>query len=180
MKKFSGANFCFWVGLLVLCFLVDFCLCFCFISWRFAPESVWKNSLDVRSGVFWGRSLSFFFVRRRRFSRFFLKRYSSGSNRTPPHAPFCLFLFSFCVPPHLFLPVLAVRPASCVFFGVPFWAPCVFGILLVLALRPLFLGTRGGRGVRVLLVLGFFFSPSALFCGYTFLDARVGSLTEVG
>ena len=26
----------------------------------------------------------------------------------------------------------------------------------------------------------FFFSPSVLFCGHTFLDARVGSLTEVG
>ena len=30
--------------------------------WRFAPETVWKNSLDVRSAFFWVRSpsLSFF------------------------------------------------------------------------------------------------------------------------
>ena len=33
----------------------------------------------------------------------FFKRYRSGSNRTPPHTHlFCLFLFSFCVPPRLF------------------------------------------------------------------------------
>ena len=41
--------------------------------------------------------------------------------------------FSFCVPPLLSVsPVLAVRPASWWFFGVPFWAPRVFGILLEL------------------------------------------------
>ena len=109
----------------------------------------------------------------------FFKRDRSGSNRTPPTRTFFgLFLFSFCVPPHLFLPVLAVRPASCVFFGVPFWAPCIFGILLVLVLRPLFLGTRGGRGVPCFSRLVFSFP--LLFCGHTFLDARVGSLTEVG
>ena len=51
LKKFSGANFCFWASLLVLCFLVGFCFCFCFMFWRVAPESVWKNSLDVRSAV---------------------------------------------------------------------------------------------------------------------------------
>ena len=37
-KKFSGANFCFWVVLLVLCFLVGFCLFFCLIICLFAPE----------------------------------------------------------------------------------------------------------------------------------------------
>ena len=37
-EKFSGANFCFWVSLLVLCFLVGFGLCFCFMFWRVAPK----------------------------------------------------------------------------------------------------------------------------------------------
>ena len=74
LEKFSGANFCFWVVVLVLCFLVGFCYCFCFIFWRFAPETVRKNSIDVRSGFFWVRSffLRFFFFRRRRRFRFCL------------------------------------------------------------------------------------------------------------
>ena len=43
LKKFSGANFCFWVSVLVVCFLVLFCLCFCFIIRFFAPETVFKK-----------------------------------------------------------------------------------------------------------------------------------------
>ena len=38
-NKFSGANFCFWVSMLVLCFSVVFCLCFALIFWRVAPET---------------------------------------------------------------------------------------------------------------------------------------------
>ena len=40
LEKFSGANFCFRVSVLVVCFLVLFCLCFCFIIWFFVPENV--------------------------------------------------------------------------------------------------------------------------------------------
>ena len=47
LKKFSGANSCFRVSVQFLCFLVGFCLGFCFTFWRFVPESVRKNSLDV-------------------------------------------------------------------------------------------------------------------------------------
>ena len=44
-----------------------------------------------------------------------------------------LVLFLFCFPPLLSVPpVLAVRPASWRFSGVPFWAPGGFGILLEL------------------------------------------------
>ena len=82
-----------------LCFLVGFCYCFCFIFWRFAPGTVWKNSLDVRSGFFWVRSLSLWFLSSSSFfvSFFFLffKRQRSGSNRTPPHALVWFFLFLF-------------------------------------------------------------------------------------
>ena len=55
------------------------------------------------------------FRRRRRLFvfPFFFQRDSSGSNRAHPHTHlFCCFLFCFCVPPRLFLPVLAVHPAS--------------------------------------------------------------------
>ena len=47
-KNFRERTFVFWVSVLVMCLLVLFCLCFCFMFWRFAPEVVWKNSLDVR------------------------------------------------------------------------------------------------------------------------------------
>ena len=39
-EKFSGANFCFWVSVLVVCFFALFCLCFCSTIWFFAPENV--------------------------------------------------------------------------------------------------------------------------------------------
>ena len=43
LKKFSGANFCFWVSVCVLRVLVLFCLSFCFIICFFAPETVLKK-----------------------------------------------------------------------------------------------------------------------------------------
>ena len=63
LEKFSGANFCFWVLVLGLCFLLGFCLCFCFIFGGSLPKVFGKNSLDVRSGVFkkiFGSELLFF------------------------------------------------------------------------------------------------------------------------
>ena len=153
LEKFSGANFCFWVVVLVLCFLVGFCYCFCFIFWRFAPGTVWKNSIDVRSGFFWVRSLSLrFFCRRRRFCCFFL-RYRSGSNRTPPHALVWVFSFSVCVPPRfLFCPFWPCVLLLGVFLGVPFWAPRVFWILLGPS-EAFFLGREAARVFRASLAL---------------------------
>ena len=40
LKKFSGANFCFLGVVVGLVFFGGFCLCFCFMFWRVAPESV--------------------------------------------------------------------------------------------------------------------------------------------
>ena len=97
-----------------LVFLVAFCLGFRFTFWRFAPESVWENSLDVRSAVF-GFVLSssgfsptsFFFV------CFSLEKQRSGSNRTPPHAPVFVRSCSLFCPAALGLsPFLAVRPVA--------------------------------------------------------------------
>ena len=136
LEKFSGANFCFWVVVLVLCFLVGFCYCFCFISWNFAPETVWKNSLDVRSGAFWGSfSSSFRFFSSTSFFLFFFSRDIAQVVTGHPHTHlFCFFLFFLCCPAAfvLFRPFWPCVPLLGVFFGVPFWAPCVFGILLEL------------------------------------------------
>ena len=68
-EKFFGSELLFLGVGVGLVFFGGFCLCFCFMFWRVAPESVWKNSLDVRSAVFWVRSLFLRFFRRRRFPR---------------------------------------------------------------------------------------------------------------
>ena len=73
--------------------------------------------------------------------------------------------FSFCVPPLLsVLPVLAVRPASWRFAGVPFWAPGGFGILLGPS-EAFFLGREAAR-VFVRFSCLVFLLP-LLFCGHT-------------
>ena len=124
---FSGLG----VGLV---FFGGFCLCFCFIFGGSLPKVSGKNSLIVRSGVFWGRSLFLWFFRRRLFSFFFLRDKVQVVTGHPRTRTCFLVLFLFCVPPLLSVPpVLAVRPASLRFSGVPFWAPGVFGILLGLS-----------------------------------------------
>ena len=168
LGKFSGANFRFWVVVLVLCFLVGFCYCFRFIFWRFAPETVWKNSIDVRSGFFWVRSLFlWFFRRRRRRFRFLFLLFSFSRDKVQvvtghPRTRTCfLVLFLFCVPPLLSVPpVLAVRPASWRFSGVPFWAPGVFGILL--GLSEAFSWDARRQGSSCVALVLFFFSPFVL------------------
>ena len=168
LKKFSGANFCFRVLVLVLCFLVGFCLCFCFIFWRFAPETVWKNSIDVRSGFFWVRSLFlWFFRRRRRRFEFLFLLFSFSRDKVQvvtghPRTRTCFLVLSlFCVPPLLSVPpVLAVRPASWRFSGVPFWAPGVFGILL--GLSEAFSWDARRQGSSCVALVLFFFSPFVL------------------
>ena len=135
--------------MLVLCFSVVFCLGFCFMIWRLAPETVWKNSLDVRF-CFWGFVLSSlgFFVEVV-FVCFLFKRQRSGSNRTPQHALVWSFFFSFCPAAFVLSPFLAVRPASWCFLGVPFWAPRVFWILLELTGLELARPFRGPPLARV-------------------------------
>ena len=70
LEKFSGANLCFWMLVSVLCFLVGFCLCFCFIFGGSLPE-VFEKILLLSGLVFSGVVLSslgfsptsFFFLR---------------------------------------------------------------------------------------------------------------------
>ena len=105
LEKFSGANFCFWVVVLVLGFLGGFCYCFCFIFWRFAPETVRKKFSCCQVWCFSrGRSLFlWFFWPSSSFSVFvfvfsFFKRHSSGSHRTPPHTRLFFWFFFFLCP----------------------------------------------------------------------------------
>ena len=98
-----------------------------------------------------------------------------------PHTHwFCWFLFSFFVPPHLlfrpFWPCVLLLGG---FSRGAILGPARFWIFLVLVLRPLFLDARRQGCFRTSCAWSFFFL-SVLFCGYTFLDGRVGRLTEVG
>ena len=117
---------CFWVLVLVLCFLVVFCWGFGLILWRFAPESVWKNSLDVRSVVFkkfsganfcfWGVGVGHVFVGAV-LLMFLLYVLAVRSRR-------CLENFSWCQVSSPF--------GSCVFFG-----PVSGSAVLLFSLLPL-------------------------------------------
>ena len=111
-NKFSGANFCFWVSVLVLCFSVVFCLGFSFMIWRFAPETVWKNSFDVRS-CFFGFVLSSlgFFVNVVSVC-FFLRDKDQVVTGHPHTHWFGLFFF---VPPRLFYRLFGRAPCFLVF-----------------------------------------------------------------
>ena len=103
----------------------------------------------------------------------------SGSNRTPPHAPFCLFLFCFCVPPRLLfrpfwpwvqlLGVFSARhsgPRGFLGFSWNLW-----GLSSLPLLRPLFLGREAAGFCCASLVLGFSLSPF-LFCGCTLFTRK--------
>ena len=178
MKKLSGANFCFWVSVLVVCFLVLFCLCFCFLIWFSLPKMSWKNSLDVRSGVSGFFSLVFF--RRRRVFCFFLREKAQVVTGHTPTRTWVAFSCSFFVPPRLF-----VRP---------FW-PCVLllGVfsgchsgprsflgyswnlrgLSSLAPSEALFWTRGGKGVLVVSFCCFCFPLLLCFAAF-FTPTRRG------
>ena len=111
----------------------------------------------------------------------FFKRYSSGSNRTPPHALVLLFLFAFVLSRRtcLFRPFWPCVLLLGVFLGVPFWAPRVFGILLELTGLELARPFRGPfswdarrQGCFLASFPWFVFSPFVLFCGFTRFTRR--------
>ena len=169
MKTFSGANFWFGWWCWSCVFWWVFAHVFAFF-WRFAPESVWKNSLDVRSGVFWVRSLFLWFFRGRRFFAVFLKDTDQVATGHP-HTRLFVCSFSLFVSRRAFCFALFGH-ASCF---LAFFSGCHSGARAFLGfswnLRGLsslapseapFLGTRGGKGFPVLLLPCFSFSPSVL------------------
>ena len=102
--KIFGSELLFLGGCVGLVFfLVGFCYCLGFIFWRFAPETVWKNSIDVRSGSFWGRSL---------FLRFF--------------ADVVLFLFVFLLRDKIQVVTGHPRTRTCFSGSFSFLCPAAF------------------------------------------------------
>ena len=164
VRKIFGSELLFLgVGVGLVCFgvVLPMFLLYCLL---FRSRNC-LNAIDVRSGVF--RLSSFFLWCFADVVVFFFQRDSSGSNRAHPHTHlFCCFLFCFCVPPRLFLPVLAVRPASWRFFGVPFWTPRVFWILL--GPSEAFSWDARRQGFSVLLLPCFLFPHFVVFCGCFF------------
>ena len=105
--------------------------------WRFAPESVWKNSLDVRSGVFWVRSLFLWFFSPTSFFAVFLffLRETVQVVTGHPLTRTCFACSFFFLCPAAFVCFARFGRASCflvVFRGailgpVRFWdSPCTF------------------------------------------------------
>ena len=110
LEKFSGANFCFWVLVLVLCFLVGFCLCFCFFFGGSLPK-VFGKILLLSGLFFFGFVLSSGFFVDVVFSRFFFLRDRDQVVTGHPLTRTCFACsFSFCCP--------------AAFLFRPFW-PCV-------------------------------------------------------
>ena len=165
-----GVGFVFLGGFLPM-FLLHF--------WRFAPESVWKNSLDVRSAVFWVRSLFLWYFCRRRFSRFFFLRDKDQVVTGHPFTRTCFAgSFSF-LRPAAFVCFARFGRASrflVVFSGCHSGPRAFLGFSLDL-LRPFHWDARR-QGFSVLLLLCVSFSPFVLRL-HTF-SARVGDLAEVG
>ena len=191
LKNFSGANFCFWVSWLVLCFSIAFCLGFCFILWFFAPENVSEKFSSCQICCFGGFVLLRFGFPSSSPFCFFQERKLRAQDT--PHTALCVLVrFSFFVPAAPGLsPVLAVRPFFSRFVGVPFWAPgglAFFGFSRYCRgleiTRPLLRPFLGREAARVLVVDSSFvvccFFPFCVVCGHTFygpeqaLDAEVG------
>ena len=63
-NKFSGANFCFLLFVVVVCFSVVFCLGFCIRMWCVAPETVLRNIFPMSGLLFLGSLLGINFRER--------------------------------------------------------------------------------------------------------------------
>ena len=182
-KNFRVRTFVFW-GQCWFVFFGAVLLMFCFMFCRFTPESVWKNSLGVRS-CFLGFVLSSlgFFVDVVFVFPFFLgffKRQSSRSNRTPPHA-LVLFVLVLLFSRRAWF-ITRFGRASCflAFFSGCHSGPRAFwgfswnlrGLSSLAPSEAPSFWTRCGKGVSLLLALGFCFPLFVLFCGYTRFTRR--------
>ena len=175
--KIFGSELLFYgVGVCLVFFRCCFAYVFALVFVLSLPKLSWKNSLDVRYGVFWffPSPPLVFLADVVVLSVFFFQRDSSGSNRAHPHTHFVfLFLFLSVFPPQPgSSPVLAVR-----LFFLAFCQGChsgpraiwrfldslgTWGLRLLAPLLRPFSRTRGGKSASSLLVLVLFFP--FLFC----------------
>ena len=124
-----------------------------------------KNSLRVRSSVFWVRSLlprfsvivAFSFL----FLLFFSREKAQVVTGHTPHCSLVLFSFPFLSPPHLvYHPFWPCVLFFSHFVGVPFWGP---GVLAFFG----FSQTRGGMGASCRFSFcRFCFSPFVVFAAF--------------
>ena len=168
MKNFSGANFCFWASVLVVCFWCFFAFVFAlFFDFSFPKMS---RKILLMSGLsFLGFfSLFLWFFRRRRRLFFFLREKAQVVTGHTPTRTCVVCHCSFCCPaalvcsPFFFL----VFPWGAILGPTRFWdSP---GTLL----RPFF-WTRGGKGVLVVSFCCFCF-PLLLCFATLFTATRRG------
>ena len=142
------------------------------------PE-VFGKILLMSGLLFFGFVLSSFVFSSSSF--FLFKRQRSGSNRTPPHAPFCFFLFLFVSRRACCFALFGRASFFLAFSRGAILGPARFSDSLgTLLLRPFLLDARR-QGCFLSFLLCRFCFPFCVVCGYTHsFDARVGDLTEVG
>ena len=101
---------------------------------------------------------------------FFFKRQRSGSNRTPPHTHLFFWFFLLFLCPAAFVCFARFGRASrfLAFFRGAILGPGRFWDSPGTCSEAPFSWDARRQGCSVLLLLGFFFSPSVLFCGHTF------------
>ena len=150
--------------MLVLCCSIVFCLGFCVILWRFAPET-FRKILFLSGFLFWVRSLLLRFLVDVVFCSFRSRDTDQVvAGHTPTLAPFWSVVFFLFVPPRLvcrpFWPCV-LYPG--VFSGCHSWPRVVLGIswnlgvLSLLAPSEALFWMQGGKGVSSLLFCGFCF-----------------------
>ena len=167
LKKFSGANFCFWVVVLVLCFFGGFLPMFCFFGGSLSK--VFGKSL-LMSGLlfFWVRSLGFSVDV---VFRVFFLRDKDQVVTGHPHTRLFACSFFLCPAAFLFRPFWPCVLLLGVFSGCHSGPRALLeltGLELATPLpRPLF-WTQSGKGFPCFSCPCVFFLPLFFFIGYTF------------
>ena len=181
MKKLSGANFCFWVSWLVLCFSIVFCLGFCSIIWLFAPENVSEKLSSCQVCCFGGLVFFSWFSVVVAFSFLFFVVFQERklrANRTHP-TPHLVFLFLFLCPRRTGFISRFGRASFFAFCRGAVLGPRRFGVSWILSVlwgdrdyslpsEAFFSDARRQGCLLSILLCRVLFCPFCVVCGYTF------------